>query len=84
MDAWCLFDWGCYNVLNLIINGLSSKQMRMTRNERRLFNVVLNLIINGLSSKLDDVVRINKELEQVLNLIINGLSSKQERFILVG
>ena len=63
-------------VLNLIINGLSSKQ-----DAKKVFGDdydVLNLIINGLSSKQ---IKEKKEqkikmVDKVLNLIINGLSSK--------
>ena len=43
-------------VLNLIINGLSSKQLVFVEivNDIKM-SVVLNLIINGLSSKLEDI-----------------------------
>ena len=67
--------WGL--VLNLIINGLPSKQNILTIGAIS-FIFVLNLIINGLPSKLV-IRRLSMVQETVLNLIINGLPSKPPR-----
>ena len=63
-----------FPVLNLIINGLPSKQNDGTK-KTRVWLLVLNLIINGLPSKLLrwKAFQCGKS---VLNLIINGLPSK--------
>ena len=63
-------------VLNLIINGLPSKQeAKSIIASNPSFISVLNLIINGLPSKqcLDYC---KEKGYEVLNLIINGLPSK--------
>ena len=42
-------------VLNLIINGLPSKRIKMEKICKYCSNYVLNLIINGLPSKLRNI-----------------------------
>ena len=55
MDNTCLKANNLTVVLNLIINGLPSKQ-NIERLFRKLNMAVLNLIINGLPSKHQDIM----------------------------
>ena len=67
------------SVLNLIINGLPSKQYEKIQCFQESRSRVLNLIINGLPSKLKNKVEYDYAGRIVLNLIINGLPSKLYR-----
>ena len=63
-------------VLNLIINGLPSKQLKRKLSQAKKDTTVLNLIINGLPSKPHHHKKFQHLPLLVLNLIINGLPSK--------
>ena len=64
-------------VLNLIINGLPSKQP--VHLVPVIPTIVLNLIINGLPSKRFLQLSLSLLQKGVLNLIINGLPSKHSQ-----
>ena len=79
LNSNCFFQFSLQSlsVLNLIINGLPSKQLvKYTTYAVSAVAVVLNLIINGLPSKLNHDFSDEYEKAIVLNLIINGLPSK--------